>query len=77
MALVALWAIVMNAWLIEGNAATTAMIGWAVLLVLFIATTRSTNPWLHAGAAAFARVVHQRDCARARPGRAVAVDRLS
>ena len=44
MALVALWAIVMNAWLIEGNAATTAMIGWAVLLVLFIAATRSTNP---------------------------------
>lgn len=54
MAIVAAWAIVMNAWLVDESAATAAIAGWAVLLVLFVAMTRSRNRWLHAGAAGFA-----------------------
>jgi hypothetical protein len=57
MAFVAAWAIVMNLWLINGDTATTAMIGWTILLVLFIAMTRSRNPWLHGSAATFAWIV--------------------
>jgi hypothetical protein len=44
MGFVAAWAIVINLWLIEGNTANVAMIGWADLLVLFLAKTRSRNP---------------------------------
>jgi hypothetical protein len=51
------WAIVINFWLVGGTAAVTESIGWVVGLVLFIALTRSRNPRLHAGGAAFAWVL--------------------
>jgi hypothetical protein len=57
MGFVAAWAIVINLWLIEGNTANVAMIGWADHLVLFLAKTRSRNPWLRGGEAAFAWIV--------------------
>jgi hypothetical protein len=54
LALVAVWAIVINIWLVGGATAITAGIGWLVGLVLFIALTRSSNPRLHGGVVAFA-----------------------
>jgi len=57
LALVAVWAIVINLWLVGGTEAIIAGIGWAVGLVLFIALTRSSDPRLHGGAVAFAWVL--------------------
>ena len=54
MALVAVWAIVINFWLIDGATAVSASIGWAVGLVLFVALTRSSSPRLHAGVVSYA-----------------------
>jgi hypothetical protein len=54
MALVAVWAIVLNLWLIGGTTALVATIGWVVGLLLFIALTRSSNPRLHGAVTAFA-----------------------
>ncbi len=54
MALLAVWAIVLNIWLVGGATAITAAIGWVVGLVLFIALTRSNNPRFHTGVVAFA-----------------------
>jgi hypothetical protein len=56
-ALLAAWAILINLWLIGGNTAISAGIGWAVGLVLFITLTRSSNPRLHGGVVAFAWVL--------------------
>ena len=52
MALVAVWAIAINLWLVGGTTAIAAGIGWVVGLVLFIAVTRSSNPRLHTGVVA-------------------------
>jgi len=57
LAVIALWAIVINVWLVGGTTAVTVGIGWAVGLVLFIALTRSSNPRLHAGVVTFAWVL--------------------
>ena len=57
MALLAVWAIVLNIWLVGGTTALTAGIGWVVGLLLFIALTRSSNPRLHTGVVAFAWVL--------------------
>jgi hypothetical protein len=57
MALLAVWAIVFNLWLIGGTTAITAAVGWVVGLLLFIALTRSSNPRLHGAVAAFAWVL--------------------
>jgi hypothetical protein len=57
MALLAVWAIVFNLWLIGGTTALVATIGWVVGLLLFIALTRSSNPRLHGGVVAFAWVL--------------------
>jgi len=57
MALVAVWAIAINFWLIGGTTALTASIGWVVGLVLFIALTRSSNPRLHASVVAYAWIL--------------------
>jgi hypothetical protein len=38
---------VMNAWLIDETSATVAVIVWAVVLVLFVATSRSDDRRLH------------------------------
>jgi hypothetical protein len=57
MALVAVWAIAINLWLIGGTTALAVGIGWVVGLVLFIAVTRSSNPRLHTGVVAFAWVL--------------------
>jgi hypothetical protein len=57
MALLAVWAIVINLWLIGGTTAITASIGWVVGLVLFFALTRSSSPRLHAAVVAFAWVL--------------------
>jgi len=57
LALFAVWAIVINIWLVGGATAITAGIGWLVGLVLFIALTRSSNPRLHGGVVAFAWVL--------------------
>ena len=54
MALVAVWAIAINLWLVGGTTAIAAGIGWVVGLVLFIAVTRSSNPRLHTGVVAVA-----------------------
>jgi hypothetical protein len=54
MAILAVWAIVINLWLISGTTALAAGIGWAIGLVLFIVLTRSSNPRLHGGVVAFA-----------------------
>jgi len=55
--LLAVWAIVINFWLIGGATAVGASIGWAVGLVLFMALTRSSNPRLHAAVVSFAWVL--------------------
>ena len=57
LAVIAGWAILINLWLVGGTTALTAGIGWAVMLVLFIALTRSSNPRLHGGIVAFAWVL--------------------
>jgi hypothetical protein len=57
LALLAVWAIVFNLWLIGGTKALVATIGWVVGLLLFIALTRSSNPRLHGAVAAFAWVL--------------------
>ena len=57
MAILAVWAIVLNIWLVGGATAITAAIGWLVGLVLFIALTRSSNPRLHTGVVAFAWIL--------------------
>jgi len=57
MALLAVWAIVFNLWLVGGTTAITAGIGWVVGLVLFFALSRSSNPRLHGGVVAFAWVL--------------------
>ena len=57
LAVIAGWAILINLWLVGGTTAVTAGIGWAVMLVLFIALTRSSNPRLHGGIVAFAWVL--------------------
>jgi len=57
MAMVAVWAIVINIWLVGGAAALTASVGWVVGLVLFVAITRSSNPRLHAGVVTFAWIL--------------------
>jgi hypothetical protein len=57
LALLAVWAIVLNIWLVGGTTALTAGIGWVVGLVLFIALSRSSNPRLHTGVVAFAWVL--------------------
>ena len=57
LALLAVWAIVFNLWLIGGTTALVATIGWVVGLLLFIALTRSSNPRLHGAVAAFAWVL--------------------
>lgn len=57
LAVVALWAIVINLWLVGGATAIAAGIGWVVGLVLFIIITRSSNPRIHGGAVAFASVL--------------------
>jgi hypothetical protein len=57
MALLAVWAIVFNLWLIGGTTAIVASIGWGVGLAIFIALTRSSNPRLHGGAVAFAWIL--------------------
>ena len=57
MAVLAVWAIVLNIWLVGGTTALAAGIGWVVALVLFIALTRSSNPRLHGGVVAFAWVL--------------------
>ena len=57
MALVAVWAIAINLWLIGGTTALAVGIGWVVGLVLFIAVTRSSNPRLHTGVVAVAWVL--------------------
>jgi len=57
MVLVAIWAIAINLWLREGTMALAESAGWGVGLVLFVAVTRSSNPRLHAGAAAFAWLI--------------------
>jgi hypothetical protein len=54
LAAVAVWAIVMNVWLIDDTSATVAVIGWAVLLVLFVATSRANDRRLHIAAAVIA-----------------------
>jgi hypothetical protein len=54
MAVIAVWAIVLNIWLVGGTTAIMAGIGWVVGLVLFIAVTRSSNPRLHTGVVAIA-----------------------
>ncbi|MGI9579458.1 MAG: hypothetical protein ACR2OH_14765 [Microthrixaceae bacterium] len=51
LAAIAIWAIVMNAWLIDGSSATAAVIGWAVLLALFVAGSRTDDQRAHIGAA--------------------------
>jgi hypothetical protein len=57
MAVLAAWAIVINLWLVGGTTALTAGIGWAVMLVLFIVITRSSNSRLHGIVVAFAWVL--------------------
>ena len=57
LAVIAVWAIVLNLWLVGGAAALSAGIGWGVMLVLFIVITRSSNPRLHGGVVAFAWVL--------------------
>ncbi|MDA9982521.1 hypothetical protein N9H39_07240 [Gammaproteobacteria bacterium] len=57
LALLAVWAILINLWLIGGATAITASIGWGVGLALFIALTRSSNTRLHGGVVAFAWVL--------------------
>ena len=54
LAVVALWAIVINLWLVGGSAAIMTSIGWAVGLVLFIMISRSSDPRFHGGVVAFA-----------------------
>jgi hypothetical protein len=54
LALVAVWAIVMNAWLIDGTSATVALIVWAVVLVLFVAMSRYDDRRLHIAAVVIA-----------------------
>lgn len=44
-------------WFVDGAEVATSAIGWAVALALFAALTRSSNPRLHAGVVAFARVL--------------------
>jgi len=56
-AALALWAIVMSVWFVDGASGTTGAIGWAIALVLLIALSRSSNPRLHAGVAAYAWIV--------------------
>jgi hypothetical protein len=57
LAVLAVWAIVFNLWLIGGTKALVATIGWVVGLLLFIALTRSSNPRLHGAVAALAWVL--------------------
>jgi len=57
LAVIAVWAIVINLWLVGGTTAITAGIGWVVGLVLFFALSRSSNPRLHGGVVAFAWVL--------------------
>ena len=57
LAVIAGWAILINLWLVGGTTAVTAGIGWAVMLVLFFALTRSSNPRLHGAGVAFAWVL--------------------
>jgi len=57
LAVIAVWAIVINLWLVGGTTAITAGIGWLVALVLFFALTRSSSPRLHGGVVAFAWVL--------------------
>jgi len=54
LALLSAWAIVATIWFVDGAEVATSGIGWAVALASFIALTRSSNPRLHAGVAAFA-----------------------
>ena len=54
MAMVAVWAIVIDFWLVGGATAVSASTGWAVGLVLFVALTRSSSPRLHAGVVSYA-----------------------
>ena len=57
LALLAAWAIVVEIWFVDGAEAITSGIGWAIALVLFVALTRSDNPRLHGGVAAFAWIL--------------------
>jgi hypothetical protein len=44
----------MNVWLIDETSATAAVIGWAALLVLFVAISRADDHRLHIAAAVIA-----------------------
>lgn len=57
LAFVAGWAAVVNLWLVDGTTAVVAAVGWAVILSLFIALTRSRDVRLHAGVVTFAWIL--------------------
>jgi hypothetical protein len=54
LALLAVWAIVMNAWLLDDSTATAGIALWAAALVLFLVISRTKLAYLHIIAAVFA-----------------------
>jgi hypothetical protein len=57
LAVIAVWVIGINLWLIGGAAAITTGIAWSLAVVLFIALSRSSNPRLHGAVVAFTWVL--------------------